>query len=128
MIDDRKQLRFESMKKLRPPKPTIRDEHVALRIAERIVKGINDDDDYCYWEPEEVPHLIDKMAAEIVSAGNPQNVTERLRKQQPLILGTHGGHPWGWEGIREACREIAGDIAAEELKSAVEKWESRYGK
>lgn len=114
------------MKNLRPPKPTVNDECVARRIAERIVAEVNLDD--FYWTPDETPRLMDEMTGEIMRAGRPRTVVRRLYKNQPLVSdnGQRGGHPWGWEGIEEHCFAIADKIEAEEINAAVEHWQKRY--
>lgn len=120
------QLRFNTMRQLRPPKPTAHDEGVALKIAERIVAEVNLDE--FYWTVEEVPQRVDEMVEEIIKKGRPRTVVHRLWKNQPLVSddGTRGSHPWGWEGIEEHCFAIADKIEAEEVKAAVDHWMKRY--
>ena len=110
-----------------PPRPTIRDEAVAKRIAERIVSQVNLDD--FYWEPREIPDRVWDIQHEIMAGTPPACVIERLYWKQPPFndLGQRGGHPYGWEGIDEYCRDIADDIAAEELKAAVRNYRERWG-
>lgn len=121
-----KQLRFHAMRHLKPPIPTIRSEQVAKRIAERIVAEVNQDD--FYWVPEEIEDRIWDVQREIMRCGKPATVFSRLYRQQPPVncKGERGGHPYGWEGIDEHCREIADEIAEEELKSAVKEYKRRY--
>ena len=112
---------------LNPMPPTMRTPSVAHRIAERIVKEVNLDD--FYWTPDELPERITDVAKEIVRVGRPGSVFSRLWKRQPPFNddGERGGHPYGWEGIDEHCRHIAGEIAEEEVEAAVEKHRRNYG-
>jgi len=121
-----KQLRFPAIKFCRPPKPTITSERVAEAIAKRIVAEVNLDE--CYWEADELEERILDVCGEIMRAGRPATVFSRLYRRQPLVndRGDRGGHPYGWEGIDEHCRAIAGEIAEEELHAAVQWWKKRY--
>lgn len=121
-----KQLRFASMRSLRPPRPTIQDEGVALSIARRIVAEVNLDE--FYWAADEVPDRIYDVQQEIMRAGNPAEVFDRLWCRQPPIncRGERGGHPYGWECIDEHCRHIADDIARDELAKARAAYAKRY--
>ena len=112
---------------LKPPRPTIRTERVARRIAERIVKEVNLDD--FYWTLEELPERIEDVTREIVRKSTPATVFKRLyRQQQPISdKGERGAHPYGWEGIDEHCRHIAAEIATEELERAQAEWRRDYG-
>lgn len=113
-----KQQRFKSMP--RPPRPTIRHERVAMKIAKRIISEVNLDD--FYWKPSELPDIIEDVAFEIMRCGRPATVFGRLLSKQPLAScnGERITHPYGWEGIDDHCRYIADDIAAEELQAAIE--------
>lgn len=121
------QQRFPCMQGIKPPRPTMRTEQVALRIAERIVKEVNLDD--YYWEPRELPDRIWDVQQEIIQAGYPAGVFWRLWKKQPLISckGERGLHPYGWKEIDDHCRHIADGIADEETAKAVAEWRRRYG-
>lgn len=110
----------------KPPRPTVQDEKVASRIAARIVEAVNLDE--FYWTKEEVPDRIADVTQEIVLYGKPRGVFYRLWKKQPLAdcSGRRGGHPYGWDGIDDHCRDIADEIAKEELERAVEEYRERY--
>lgn len=122
-----KQLRFPGMKKLKPPRPTIRSEDVALAISKRIVSAVNPDD--FHWEPSEIEDRIFDIQQEIMLAGYPATVIGRLwKKQRPCNdKGDRGGHPYGWDGLEQDCRAVAAEIAAEEQDKALTKWNARYG-
>jgi hypothetical protein len=121
-----KQLRFETMKSVRPPVPTIRTPDVAERIARRIIAEVNLDD--FYWEPGEIEDRVYDVTQEIARCGRPANVFSRLYQRQPPFndRGDRGGHPFGWEGIDEHCRHIADEIAEEELDAARKHYTERY--
>lgn len=121
------QLRLPIARNLRPPRPSIRDEVVALRIAERLVSEVNLDD--FYWTPEELPTRVWEIQQEIMRKGDVRNVFARLYRRQPPVScsGERGGHPYGWEGIQEHCYEIGQDIADDEQSKAIAKWKARYG-
>lgn len=119
-----KQTRFPTMRHLKPPRPTIRTQAVARRIAQRIVSEVNLDE--FYWERHEIEDRVDDVTREIMRVGRPRTVFHRLYLQQPLFDGQRGGDPYGWEGIEEHCESIADEIADEELRKAVEEYERRY--
>lgn len=116
-----KQLRLSIPKAIRPPKPTIRDQAVALKIAERIVSEVNLDD--FYWTPDELPDRIWDVQHEIMRCGNVPTVFSRLHKAEGPDVG---GGKYGWEGIDEHCRHIGQEIADEEHGKAIAKWRRRY--
>lgn len=122
------QLRFPSLRRVRPPRPTIRDERVALAIAKRIVTGVNPDN--FHWDDCEIKDRIFDVQQEIMRCGRPATVFGRLRQRQPPVScdGRRSAHPYGWEGIAEDCREIADEIAQQELATAVVHYIKRYGK
>lgn len=107
---------------LKPPKPTIRTEHVARRIAERIVAWCNGDE--CYWETDELPDRIAEVQTEIMRVGKPATVMARLEHRQPLAScgGERVTHPYGWEFLDDNCRAVGDQIAKEELAIAVAEW------
>lgn len=117
------QLRFPSMAGLRPPRPTIRDERVALRIAERLVYLVNAGDGYFHWSAETVDDRVTDVWREIMRVGRPATVFARLERQQP----PNAPCIYGWEGIDDDCRQAADEIAAEELAAAVKRYDERYG-
>lgn len=92
---------------------------MAEAIAKRLVAEVNLDD--FYWEPEEVPERISDVSDEIQRSGCPATVFSRLVKR-----GSKNWHEYRWEGIDEHCRQIADDIAAEELQQAILWWRKRY--
>lgn len=112
------QLRFPTMHGLKPPAPTICDERVALRVAERLVAAVNIN--YFYWPADEVEERITDVWREIVRVGRPATVFSRLDRQAP-------DGPYGWEGTDEYCRKIAGGIAAEVLGAAKRRHKERHG-
>ena len=115
------QLRLPIPRTIRPTRPSIRDEAVARRIAERIVREVNMDD--FYWTPEELPERIWDTQQEIMRAGNVPTVFTRLHKAEGADAG---GGKYGWEGIDEHCRHIGQEIADEEHDKAIAEWRSRY--
>lgn len=121
-----KQKRFDKMPI--PPKPTIRTDYVAERIAKRIVEEVNLDE--FYWTNNELPDRVWDVQQEIMREGKPATVFVRLEKRQPLLTcgGRRVTHPYGWEGMDDHCRCCAPDIAREELQSAIDDWRERYGK
>lgn len=123
-----KQQRFKSMKNLKPPRPTIREEKVATKIAERIIDEVNLDE--FYWEGSEIEDRITDVAFEIMRCGRPATVFGRLYGIQPRVgdkeFGLRVTHPYGWEGIDDHCRAIADEIAAEELRSALAHYKNLY--
>ena len=116
-----KQLRLPIPKSIRPPRPTIRDEAVALRIAERIVAEVNLDE--FYWTAAELPDRIWDVQQEIMQCGRLATVFQRLHASEGPDVG---GGKYGWEGIDEHCRNIADDIAVEEVAKAMKAWKERY--
>ena len=116
-----KQLRFPSMRKIKPSTLTIRDEKVALAIAQRIVKEV--DPDNFYWQPSEIEDRIYDVQQEIMRVGRPATVFGRLvKRQSPLSCS------YGWEGIEQDCRCTADAISDEELHKAREHYSERYGR
>lgn len=120
------QRRFPEMAKVVPPRPTIRTEAVALRIACEIIEEVNDDD--FYWTKEEISDRVFDVQQEIMRAGRPATVFRRLyRKQHPInCKGDRAGHPYGWEGIDEHCRIVADGIAETQLEAAIARYDERY--
>ena len=118
------QLCFSRMK---PPPPTIRNRLIAEHVAARLVAAVNID--YFYWEPEEIPTRLADVAYEIMRCGRPETVFSRLLKQQHPVddTGRRGAHPYGWEGLDEHCRSIAGEIADEEIATAVGRHKRAFG-
>ena len=112
---------------LKPKPPTIRTPRVARRIAERIVAAVNPDE--FHWERDELPDRIEDVTREIIRVGHPATVFSRLYQQQPVYAdtGRRGGHPYGWEGIAEHCRQIAQEIAEEALQDELEQYQRAYG-
>lgn len=115
-----KQLKLAIPKTIRPPKPSFRDERIALRIAERIVSEVNFDE--FYWTESELPDRIWDVQQEIMRHGNVLTVLHRLHKAE----NSAGGGKYGWEGIDEHCRVIAKEIIEEEVDMAVNEWRQRY--
>jgi len=114
------QLRLPIPKTIRPPKPSIRDEAVSLRIAERIVREVNLDE--FYWTAEELPDRIFDVQQEIMRCGNVPTVFTRLHKAE----NQDGGGKYGWDGIEDHCRQIGQDLADEEHGKAITEWKRRY--
>jgi len=86
---------FPQTRHVHPPKPTIRSEHVARLVAERIVCEVNVDE--FYWTRDEVPDRIADVAKEIMRCGRPATVFGRLWRQQPPVncRGDRGRHREG---------------------------------
>ena len=97
---------------VRPPKPDMRDERVALAIARRIVDEVNLDD--FYWTADEKEDRAYELAVSIVAGGGRSAVFKRLP------------HAWKWEGIEDHYHDIAEEIAREELAAAIKHWQERY--
>ncbi len=105
----------------RPKRPTIRDEAVALRIAERLVAAVNIDD--FYWEADESPDRVLDVQQEIMRVGRVATVFHRLWKRRQ---GDYGSRPYDWEGLDEHCRTIADQIVDEELIVAISRYNIQY--
>jgi len=122
-----KQLTFPQTKKIIPPRPTIRSESVAYQIAKEIVETVNLDE--VYWTADELNDRIFDVQHDIMENGNPADVFERLHRKSPFKTDEQRERvtaPYGWEGIDEHCRHIAGMIAEEKLVDAVDAWKERY--
>ena len=112
---------------IRPPRPTIRDGVVSLRIAERLVREVNLDE--FYWTAAELSDRVWDVQQEIMRHGNVPTVFHRLYRKQPFSTCEQRGrvtHPYGWDGIDEQCRTVGDDIAFDELAKAVKAWKERY--
>lgn len=120
------QMRFETMKDLKPPAPSLLDEAVATKIAMRIVTDVNMDE--FYWSSDELNERVNDVRDEIMTGGDPGRVFDRLRaKHKPTSAsGKREGHPYGFNGIALHCSQIATEITGSELIDAVKRYIERY--
>lgn len=109
---------------IRPPKPTRRDEHVAQRIAERLIREIDPDlsdgdAEGCYWTSAELSDRIWELKQALIEGSDPQQLTRWCAEN-------FTPSDWHWEGIADSCAYYAPQITREEVNAAVAHWRERY--
>ncbi len=120
------QLRFESMRDLKPSRPTVQDEAVAEEIARHIVEAVNLDE--FYWEGDDVTARIRQVRDEIVLNGEPEKVFIRLAKKEPPAdcQRRKSEQRLLYERVSEHCEHIAKAIVAEVLEASGKRYDERY--
>jgi hypothetical protein len=120
------QMRFESMRELRPPRPTVHDEAIAEEIATHIVEAVNLDE--FYWEGDDITDLIAIVRDDIILHGEPEKVFLRIASKEPPedCKGTKSQRCHMYETISQHCVHITGAIVAEVLEAAEKRYDERY--